>query len=1145
MDTETIQPGADFTERLRREIESSDVLIALIGKHWHGRRLREPEDYVRVEIQLALDHKLLVIPVLVQGAGMPSIAKLPESISELNHRNALELSDSRWRHDFARLVETIHHHKRADSVERKLVTVLFADVVGSSELSSSQDPEVVRAVMSRYFEIARTTAEVNGGGVQVLGDAVMVVFGVPKVHDDDAERAVRAALTIRDVAANEAGVIGRVGINTGDAVATIGSEREFSVSGDMVNIAARLQQGADPGEVVVGALTEQLTRLAVEYAPHAPIVVKGTAEPIAAFTAVRPLSAVPEQVRGLAGVKAPMLGRQRELRLLLEAFGRVTEDRRAYAVTILGAAGVGKSRLISEALQQMPGAHVLRGRCLPYGTGITWWCFAEMLRTAAGIGFSDDRELALGKLDEHLSLLAAEDVRRAVRARLLVILGLAVPETVLSEVAPERLASELAWGLRRYLDAIALTAPVVAVIDDFQWADAPVVEAVEHLADQATNVPLLLICIARPEFVERHPTWGAGKVNAASMTVEPLNPTQTSALISELLPVNDFPDDLKARIIERSEGMPLYCEELLSMLIATGKLVPDGPRWKATRQIEEIEIPRTIQALLSARLDSLEADEKGALQAASVVGERFGSVEIHALVERPVTSTLERLRRKGLLIEDREVVGGDGLRFRHMLVRDAAYDSTTKSDRASLHERFGIHVEQTAGDPDPFMDILFHHAERALSLSNELMLLGPELERRAQRAFELALKVAYAAFATFNRKKLAFAASVADAASSQLAGSGKAEGRAEVALLVAMAESLTDLRGAIPALVDAERLAAQSDRKDLIAKSKLRQAWIEHVTYAEEEDLSLVRQAIDACVRAGDKGGEINAGTLLVSVHFGAGRLRQVIDDGIEVKSQALAIGAPARAAVVAHMTVVAAVLSGRGLEAEQFGEEVQSLCETSGLVLTLAWLRFALGELAAYRSNPREMVEAAIRLRSIAEDFGSATNIVGSNRALGEALIRCDEMGEAQNALESALELSERSGERWDRTEIYAGLAAVALSTRDLKSADRWAGQAMAFSRSSDVHASSYTHRVLGQLQALLGHEAEAQQSLRRAIALAAPTDFRTLWAEDVAALASFCAEQGRRGEALAYANDIETWMKVSGYTWLNSAIEAIRTSG
>lgn len=1144
MDTETIQPGANFTERLRREIESSDVLIALIGKHWLGRRLREPEDYVRAEIQLALGHKLLVIPVLVQGAGMPSIAKLPESISELGHRNALELSDSRWRHDFARLVETIHGHKRADSVERKLVTVLFADVVSSSELGSTQDPEVVRAVMSRYFEIARAAAEVHGGKVQqVVGDAVVVVFGVPRVHDDDAERAVRAALTIRDAAAKEAGVVGRVGINTGDAVATTGSEREFSVSGDTVNTAARLQQGADPGEVAVGALTEQLTRLAVEYAPRAPIVVKGTPEPIAAFTAVRPRRAVPEQVRGLIGVEAPMVGRQRELRLLLEAFGRVTDDKLAYVVTIVGTAGVGKSRLISEALHQMPGAQVLRGRCLPYGTAITWWCFAEMLRAAAGIGFTDDRDVALGKLDEHLSLLAAEDVRRAVRARLLVVLDLAAPESVLSEGAPERLAAELAWGLRRYFDAAALTAPVVAVIDDFQWADAPVVEAVGQLTDQAMNLPMLLICIARPEFVERNPAWGAGKVNAASMTIEPLSPAQTSTLISELLPVNDFPDDLKTRIIERSEGMPLYCEELLSMLIANGKLVPDGPRWKATGKVEEIEVPRTIQALLSARLDSLEPDEKGALQAASVVGERFRTVEIHALVDRPVTSTLERLRRKGLLIEDREAVGGDGWRFRHLLIRDAAYDSTTKSDRASLHEQFGNLVAQSAGDPGQFMDILFYQAERAMSLSSEVMLQGPDMERRAQRAFELATNIGYAAFAALNWKKLVFATSVADRATSHLVGTGGAEARAEVALLVSVDKSLTDLRGSIPALVEAERLAADCGRLDLIAKAKLRRAWIEHNTHAKEEDLGLVREAIDACVRAGDKGGEINARTLLVSMHLGTGRLRQVIDDGIDVKNQAVAIGAPARAAVVSSLMVIAAVLSGRGSYAEALAAEAESFCQSCGLVFTMAWVKFALAELAAYRGNPRDVVDAATALVAVAEDIGGATNIVDARRALGDAQIMCGEMGEGRVALEDALRLSELSGERWNRTEICASLALMALSTQDLENANRWVEQAMASSRHSDVHANSYAHRVLGLVQAASGRDAEAEASLRISIAIAGATDYRTLWAENVAALASFHHERGRREEAVAAANEIESWTKISGYTWLDDSLAAIRT--
>jgi DNA-binding SARP family transcriptional activator/tetratricopeptide (TPR) repeat protein len=1028
------------------------------------------------------------------------------------------------------------------SLERKVVTALFADVVGSTGLASTSDPEVVRAVIDSYFELARGIAETHGGAVEKFaGDAVMIVFGVPAVHDDDAERAVRAGLAIREAAEKEAGVIVRVGINTGEAVMPTGPEREFRVSGDPINVAARLQQGAEPGEVVVGAPTERLTRAAIEYEPRQPIVARGKSEPLIAYRAVRARSARPEQVRGIAGITAPFVGRNRELQLLLETYGRVSEDRRAHLVTIVGTAGVGKSRLVSEALEQMQEAQVLRGRCLPYGRGITWWCFAEMLRAAAGIEFSDDNATALTKLDDQLQLIAIEDDRRAIRARLLVVLGLATDATNFPGTGSEGMTVELAWAIRHYLGAAALTKPVVAVIDDLQWAEAPVIETVQHLADRVIDVPLLLICVARPEFVENNPAWGAGRLNAASLMVEPLNPSQTSTLISRMLPGDGLPDDLLARIVDRSEGTPLYCEELLRMMIDDGRLASSDGRWRAVGEVRDIEVPRSIQAVLAARLDVLEPDEKAALHAASVVGERFSPAEIEALVEAPLAATASRLIRKGLWLDDRERPSGEGLRFRHLLIRDAAYESTSKRDRAAFHERFGLFVEQTAGDPSQYVDIAFHHAERAFALSQELMLKGPEMERRAQHVFGLALRIGHAALPGLNRNKIAHAASVAAAANEARPDHGGAEGRAEVALLSALAESLTDMLGGRQALADAERLARDCGRKDLVAKAVLRRAWVEQRASENEEDLSLIRDAIDECVRARDYAGELSARSLLLSSYFEGGHLNQVMSEGLEIKTQALTMGEHGRAAQVAIAMVLAAVKAGRASDAEAFAADAGRLCQATGLVMRMGWLKVALGELAAFRGNPGEMVEAAAQLRSLAEDFGSTTDQVGASRGLGEAQVRRGAMREARLAFESAIDLSERIGETWDRTEVYAGLAAAELGLGDPEAAERWAQRALGSLVRSDVHAASYTHRIVGQIHLALGREAEAEEAFRLAIEVVEATDYRVLWAEAVAAFASFCAERGRRSEALAGANEVDRWTKTNGYTWLDHLTDPI----
>ncbi|HYS29593.1 MAG TPA: adenylate/guanylate cyclase domain-containing protein, partial [Candidatus Limnocylindria bacterium] len=604
--------------------------------------------------------------------------------------------------------------------QRKVVTVLFADVVGSTALAAQADPEVVRSQMGRYFKRVTDISEAYGGTVEKFaGDAAMVVFGVPTVHDDDAERAVRAALDIRDGAAELAV---RVGVNTGEAVTAAREDRQFMVSGDAVNTAARLQQGAESGEVVVGALTHQLTRAVIEYEPREAITAKGKPEPLQAFRALRPRSAVPVQARGVAGLRAALVGRSRELRLLLDTFARSAEDRRPHLFTLVGAAGVGKSRLVSEALSTLAGsgARLLRGRCLPYGRGVTYWPLKEMLLPDTGIGLADERDVALAKLDRWLGeLLLGDSQRPAIRARLAVMMGFETPTTGMPDTPADRVDREIVWGIRHYLEAIARGGPLIVVLDDLQWAEPPVIEIVEQLAERSVDVPMLLICIARPEFLEARRDWGSRKPNSTTITLDPLNPEETGTLISRLLEIEALPANLRAQIIDRSAGTPLFCEEFIQMLIDEGRLVRDGPSWRAMGQIDQIDVPHSIQAVLAARLDGLPDNEKGVLQAASVIGERFEAAQVRELVGgTDPEAALESLRRKGLVVAgDRD---RDELRFRHLLIRDAAYASLTKSERAALHDRFGSSLEREAGDPQQLTEILAHHAERALTLSMEL-----------------------------------------------------------------------------------------------------------------------------------------------------------------------------------------------------------------------------------------------------------------------------------------------------------------------------------------------------------------------------------------------------------------------------------------
>jgi class 3 adenylate cyclase/tetratricopeptide (TPR) repeat protein len=630
------------------------------------------------------------------------------------------------------------------TAERKLVSLLFADVVDSTAMGARNDPELVRNVMARYFARMTDVAETHGGTVEkFIGDAVMVVFGVPRLHEDDAERAVRAALAMRDAVADlnrdsRLALAVRVGVNSGEVVAGAADDRQFLVTGHAVNVAARLQQGAEAGEVVVGALTARLTRDAIEYERREPIVAKGKTEPLIAFCALRAHSAHPAAHGGVPALGTEFVGRRRELGQLLDAFERAQDERSGHLVTIIGNAGVGKSRLVAEALAHLAersDVRILRGRCLPYGAGITYWPLMDVLRQDAGIQVADDRAAAIAKLDERLGALVTQaDRLQAVRARIAVILGLEAPGAVLPNVPAERIAVELSWGIRQYLESVAASGPLVVVIDDLQWADPSALEVLGQMADRFGAVPMLLVCIARPELLERYPSWSAGTANALLLLLEPLNATDTQTLVSRLLGIEDMPPQVGSSVVERSAGNPLFCEEYVRMLVDAKRAEPaDGPG-RVTRATSDLPLPETIQSIVAARIDGLPAAEKLALQRASVIGEQFGLDELLGL-DGEIGAAPEALLRKGLLVSDRDDPSERSLRFKHLLIRDVAYGSLPKADRAALHDRVGAGLEAGMSDrSNEVSEVLAHHAAQAYLLSRDLGLSGDEFAGRAERA---------------------------------------------------------------------------------------------------------------------------------------------------------------------------------------------------------------------------------------------------------------------------------------------------------------------------------------------------------------------------------------------------------------------------
>src|SRR5256712_330523 len=466
--------------------------------------------------------------------------------------------------------------------------------------------------MARYFARMKRIAETHGGTVEkFIGDAVMVVFGVPQLHEDDAERAVRAALAMRDAIADLNRDLGialavRIAVNSGDVVTGGGEDqRQFLVTGDAVNVVARLQAGAEPDEVVVGAHTERLTHGSIEYEARDPVVAKGKPEPVPAFRALRARSAVPVSHGGAPAQPATLVGRARELRQLLDGVERATDERTGYLVTVIGNAGVGKSRLVAEVmarLAQRAGVRILRGRCLAYGAGITYWPLMDVGREDAGIPSSDDRGAVLGKLSARLATLFSGDRLPAVQARIALLLGLEPAAAVLPNVSAERIAVELSWGIRQYLEAIAARETLVVVIDDLQWAVPAVLEVLGQVAERSSTVPVLLICLARPELLERSPSWAPSRPTASVAHLEPLDERDTRSLLSGLLATADVPPPVASLIAERSAGNPLFCEEFLRMLIDAGHLEFADGRWKTTRSLGDLPLPESIQSIVAARL---------------------------------------------------------------------------------------------------------------------------------------------------------------------------------------------------------------------------------------------------------------------------------------------------------------------------------------------------------------------------------------------------------------------------------------------------------------------------------------------------------------------------------------------------------------
>jgi DNA-binding SARP family transcriptional activator len=972
---------------------------------------------------------------------------------------------------------------------RKTVTVVACEVAASR---SGLDPESLRHLTARGFEELVPVLEAHGATVErSMGGTLSAIFGVPVVHEDDALRAARAAVEMRDRLASAASELVerwgcslelRVGIGTGEVLVGTDGDRPFT-TGQPVQVALRLQEQAAPGELLVDERTHRLVRGIADLEPLG--------------DRARLLGVRPVEVAVSPRFESPMVGRVREKRRVHDAFEQALGDRSCQLFTVVGAPGVGKSRLVAEFLDDVVGqALIARGRCLPYGEGITYWPVREAVRDAAALDDTDSAEANVLRLT---ALLEGADDARLVAEKVAEVVGLSDRTSA---------AEETFSAVRTFAETLARRMPLVLVFDDIHWAEPTFLDLVDHMVEWASDAPILVVCIARPELLETRSHWGGGKANATSIRLEPLSEADSAALLANLAGP-ELGGSSRQRIVETAGGNPLFVEEMLALFLEDG------------RQGDDVEVPATIQALLATRLDRLPEDERLVIEAASIEGKVFHEAsvaELSSAEHEAVHACLLALARRDLIRSDRpDFAGQRAYHFRHLLIRDAAYDSIPKETRARLHELHAVWLDRNGQETAELEEISGYHYEQAFLYRSELGPVDDAVRTLGRAAAE---RLGAAGRRAFMRSDAPAGVNLISRSVALLAPDDPY--RVELIPNVRVVQGLADLSWADRVLTEAVEAAATTGDRGLAAHALVQRGFLRlffsdsYVTPAELFDVS--ERARDVFADIGDDLGLARAWRLAAQAHYldrGAGACAEASERAFV---HARVAGDAFEEREIVEWLVIAQLLGPMPAEdalrrckilLDQEWDDFWLPAEVSSAAAALAAMQGRAIEAEELVARARRAMEDAQQWIWITEFWHSFVRVLHGDPARAEAELR------------TSYDALKRVGETTHFSSIAHALAGAVYLQGRYEEARELADECRSAAGPNDIHSQIMWRSVRAKVAAREQDFALADRLAREAIAIAEGSDFLLAHADARADLSEIHHLAGRPGDAVRALED------------------------